>query len=598
LFNPPTRVVSEKSKPQYLEPLLLNLEPWAKEQSNSIDFRHSDSDNKAEILFYNTGSGQGYSVCLDCGRVESTSEKLTGHRRLRGGKDPNGESLCASNSIREHVILGSRFRTDFIELRLKNADGSFVNDTPLAYSLGVVLTRSLAEYLAIEESELGFGVKKYKGYQSIFIYDTARGGAGYASLFSRFIKEILDISYKSLASCDCQNVCTKCLIDRSTQWHMENLDRHLALNWLKEVKEYELPKELTSGSYKVYSVYGSLKDELLRLDYSHGIRSMKINANTNLDEWNVEEINWLNQLLKQDIKIEIAVEGDITFRNTEDKLTLFYLSARGFVLRKGRDENYMGFPISLSVVTNNGAVYTYISKGPIKGLDQNWAVSTSTKTYLVENLEVSPSEPFVLPDFESIASSLFESRIGYLSDSIGSNDIAQLMIDNINDFKSFNTSIKKSKYTVTYTDKFNRSEFSLRLMIQFIESIQEVMNIDVSSLLVTLNERDFKADSYPFKLTDFYKELDDYEYDLVQISRSTKFDVKVVRSTHRLPHYRMFEFVSDDCKFNIRIDGGIAHGFKPLNDDLSLGNENSIFEIKKSVFHDIIYNLRIEDLHI
>ena len=75
LFNIPTRVISERVKPQYLEPLLLNLEPWNLEQASSIDFRHSDSDDAAEILFYNTGPESGYSVCLDCGRVESSEDK-------------------------------------------------------------------------------------------------------------------------------------------------------------------------------------------------------------------------------------------------------------------------------------------------------------------------------------------------------------------------------------------------------------------------------------------------------------------------------------------------------------------------------------------
>lgn len=120
LFSTPTRVVSEESKPQYLEPLLLNIEPWASNQNRFIDFRTSANQKDTQILFYNTGEGEGYSLCLDCGKVETTTEKLEGHRRLRGGKDNKGESTCAAQNIREHIILGSRFKTDFTEIRLKN----------------------------------------------------------------------------------------------------------------------------------------------------------------------------------------------------------------------------------------------------------------------------------------------------------------------------------------------------------------------------------------------------------------------------------------------------------------------------------------------
>ena len=87
-------------------------------------------------MFYNTGSGGGYSLCLDCGRVESSHDALEGHYRLRGGRNNDGESLCTASNIRDHIILGSKFKTDFSEIRLKNPDETFVNDERLAYSLG------------------------------------------------------------------------------------------------------------------------------------------------------------------------------------------------------------------------------------------------------------------------------------------------------------------------------------------------------------------------------------------------------------------------------------------------------------------------------
>ena len=63
-------------------------------------------------------------------------------------------SVCSAKNVKHNIILGSRFNTDF-KIRLTNNDGSFINDKKLVYTLGVIFKKSLAEYLAIEESELG-----------------------------------------------------------------------------------------------------------------------------------------------------------------------------------------------------------------------------------------------------------------------------------------------------------------------------------------------------------------------------------------------------------------------------------------------------------
>src|SRR5690606_2947374 len=157
------------------------IKPWGLQQSSQLDFRMSNEQDNSQILFYNTGGGQGYSLCLDCGRVETAHDLLDGHKRLRGGRREDGENTCTATNIRDGIILGSRFKTDFTEIRMKDSEGAYVNDERLAYSLGVIFTKTLASYLAINENELGFGVKRYKDYRTIFIYDAAKGGAGYAS---------------------------------------------------------------------------------------------------------------------------------------------------------------------------------------------------------------------------------------------------------------------------------------------------------------------------------------------------------------------------------------------------------------------------------
>ena len=99
--------------------------------------------------------------------------------------------------------------------------------------LNIIFTKTLAEILAIEEAELDFGIKKYNNYQTIFIYDTAKGGAGYSSQFRLHAEQILLQSLYFLNNCECKSLgCTRCLIDKNTQWNIEDIDRLISIEWL------------------------------------------------------------------------------------------------------------------------------------------------------------------------------------------------------------------------------------------------------------------------------------------------------------------------------------------------------------------------------
>lgn len=593
LYSTPTRVVSEKSKPQYLEPLLLNIEPWANNQNRFIDFRTSANQKDTQILFYNTGEGEGYSLCLDCGKVETSTEKLEGHRRLRGGRDANGESTCSAQNIREHIILGSRFKTDFTEIRLKNRNQSFVNDTKLAYSLGVIFTKSLAEHLAIEEAELGFGIKQYKGNRTIFIYDTAKGGAGYASQFRWYAEKILKLALNVLQNCDCETACTKCLIDRSTQWHIEDLDRHLAIQWLQSAMENQLPAALQSEDDYVSFVFGSLIDEINILKYQQGIKEINIHINNTISEWQVDDVVWIDKLKRDRIAVNLIVEGAVSFSNNQEKLSAYLLS-HNFNLKQGSGNSFLDYPIHLSVSLNNGKSIHYISQGDYDALSEDWTSCIIEKFFKVEKAITHQYSDFVVPQLTS--GNLYESRIkGSIPRNSQSSDVAQIMIANLKNAEDFLSRIANQTFEVSYYDKYNQSEFSLRLMLQFVNQMKQVWPINISTLSVHLSKSDFRSSKYPEYIIHNYKELDDYVYDLKDLGTRFDFDV-IFKEEQRLPHYRYFDFKSNEVSFSIRIDAGIAHGLKPIERLTSrdLKMENEVFNIRKDVGYDLIYNISIE----
>ena len=593
LFQPPTRVISEKSKPQYLEPLLLNIAPWKNEQNSYLDFRLSNEEDTSEILFYNMGNGEGYSLCLDCGRVETSHDKILGHKRLRGGRDTDGESTCSAKNVHDHVILGSRFKTDFTEIRLKNKEGAFIKDEKLMYSLGVIFTKTLSHYLAIDEKELGFGVKRYKNYRTIFIYDTAKGGAGYASQFPMYTEEILKEAYDVLNNCDCQSACTKCLVDRSTQWHIENLDRHLAKAWLNNTLKSNLPEDLQKEAVNANTIFGNLPSEISRMDYHFGIKDINIHINNQVENWELENLQWLENIKRNNTKVNIIVEGTISYSNNQDKLSVFLLS-HYYNVKQGAKNNIFNYPLHLTMVLTNGKVISYISKADYGNLDGIWTANLEDSFYKLEQDELTEYKSLKLPDLANIK--LFEAKVSTIPYDSMSDGIAELLIKNLSDAPDFLSKIKDQEFSVSYYDKYNQSEFSLRLLLQFAEAFQKKASITIKNLKIHLERGAFDNNRYPNYIIHNYQSVLDYKHDINELSKSISFNV-LSEEEQRLPHYRYFDFKSKNLSFHIRIDGGIAHGFKPKEYLRSnkMADDNNPFEIKKYVRHDIIYNISLEN---
>lgn len=595
LYQDVTRQISPKPNAQYLEPILLNVEPWSNDEQNSfLEYRTSE-EKDSKILFYNKGSGEGYSLCFDCGRIESSAEKLVDHRRLRGGKDESDNNrTCPSHTQKHNIIIGSSFKTDFTEIRLTDTEGKLAKDNTLIYSLGVIFSKTLAEYLGIEESELSFGIKNYANTKTIFIYDNAKGGAGYATQFSNYSEEIINKAYDILRNCDCEMACTKCLIDRNSQWHIDNLDRNIARKWLEEAKKRQLPEEFIDEQITVKTFYGAIKDEIRRLRYHYAIKELNLHVNNNIATWesDQEQLKWLEDLRRMGAKVNLIVEGDITYANNQEKLSIYQLQFL-YGLKSGQGQKILDHRVHLSLELSNGKKYNYISKNEYVPLSKNWMLDMAAPAYRVEDQNIPNYDTIETPSF--VASNLFESRIGTIPRGMNSTRIAEAMLENLNDADTFLSKVKGETYKVFYYDKYNQSQFSMLLMLQFVEKLQDLTGIEVASLEVHLDENDFRTTGRPYNIGGNFSSIEDYESMLGVNKHLFDFEVNLVRKS-RLPHYRAFEFKGANTDFSIRIDGGIAHGLKTV--DAIMTNEFDAkmdnLHIRKDVDHDLIYNISIE----
>lgn len=212
-------------------------------------FRYS---NDGSILNHNSGRlDHGFAVCLRCGRAaEETNEHQLPvefqkpHKRLRGGKDKSGDSVCEGSNqgyaLQRSIWLAVERTTSLFELQFNDAETEqpLANES-IARSIGFALREALARALGIQEREIGVAVQSvrlHSGQQaaSIFLFDTASQGAGYVEFMESHLEEV---ARAAVAVLDCPNgcdaACHGCLLSWDSQHHIKSLNRHHAGEFLR-----------------------------------------------------------------------------------------------------------------------------------------------------------------------------------------------------------------------------------------------------------------------------------------------------------------------------------------------------------------------------
>jgi hypothetical protein len=96
----------------------------------------------------------------------------------------------------------------------------------------------------IREMNAGYRPIRYGDDQfaDIFLYDTLSGGAGYATQAGQVFQEVFAQVESLLGQCDCGSSCVNCLRHYGNRFHHVSLDRFLALDLVKFIKEGRSPE--------------------------------------------------------------------------------------------------------------------------------------------------------------------------------------------------------------------------------------------------------------------------------------------------------------------------------------------------------------------
>jgi DEAD/DEAH box helicase domain-containing protein len=289
--------------------------------------------------------GHGYAICLQCGRAAPEEHAqpergrpdrlppgMSGHKRLRGGREAvNGGNdagvACSGNGFeRRRYRLVSRQRTDVVELDLTHPGTlARLTDMSVGMTLAVALRDALAEHLGVEAAELGYAARPLEAGVRIAIYDTAVGGAGFASELPDRLPQLLRRVRDRLSTCSCQRACERCLVGAETQHALRHLNRLAALEFLTDelLQSLSPPEGWGSGTAWEWRVPAVA----LQARAADGARLVRLWCHGEQTDWDLPRWRELELVRKRILGLGVPVElafppGQIDRLDLEDKRLL------------------------------------------------------------------------------------------------------------------------------------------------------------------------------------------------------------------------------------------------------------------------------------
>lgn len=199
----------------------------------------------------------GFTICEDCGAAVPGDDEIGLQKIPQPYRHPYGRMVkCSHPSDRiTHAFLGHQFLTDMmlieIELDPKNVNTRqeelWIDNAALSLSEAMVL--AAGSLLDVEFNDLKGGYRlRYtddRVYVDIFLFDSLSSGAGYSSMLTDKIPELVQETYKVLqCKTNCTTACHDCLKHYWNQRVHNRLDRHAAKQLLDWCTAEQLPTEI------------------------------------------------------------------------------------------------------------------------------------------------------------------------------------------------------------------------------------------------------------------------------------------------------------------------------------------------------------------
>lgn len=571
----PTRNMKGAGELNFIQPVLLEMEPWPKKTSEAkLTVRCSTP--KSEILFYNRGrNGYGFAFCPCCGRMESepsidsSTRMLSRHRHLSTGiRCPGGENDGAN--VRRHVLLVGRYQTDFVELKFYNAHNALITDEATLYSLGVILSRKLTELLGVNDDEIDFGYNA--AGHSVFIYDTALGGAGYSPLFREYKDEVLAKAREALASCRCERACTCCLIDRRSQWYINYLDRHKALEWLElEHQSSQAPCDVTALVPDAAAVTTDFATELSQLTRNADVRALRFFVDSDFDRWDMDAFPYAR------LAAQLRLAGTEVCFVCDRAPQLSSLSAPAMatlasVLLRHKFQSLQAAPLPvplmplLAVSFSDGRTKTYFAPADTdRSLAATWGngqVYSSAASFPLRCADI--TAPSVLQQLAGTdGATMFDARI--TADGCLSSLLDALLSQRPEQWERIRPAFEGKTVSLTYSDRYLRTPLGCLLLAHFVRALQQRLGVTIGAAAVStcaIRDDDFQLKDTA--LTNNFLRNSARNRFLQEAFAAIAGITPIVHDDGYIEHGRCLTLKAPSATLCIRPDGGIEHGWAPF----------------------------------
>ncbi|MBO8463098.1 MAG: DEAD/DEAH box helicase [Firmicutes bacterium] len=241
-----------------------------KEMSQSKDYeliRYGRLIDQPLTILNQGPDAKGFTICEDCGAA-IPGYNIVGLQKIKPPyRHPRIGTRCSHPDDRiMNAFLGYEFLTDMMLVEI-TLDANIVSTEfeamwidSAAQTLMEAMVLAAGQLLDIEFNDLKGGYRlRYDGAKvnvDIFLFDSLSSGAGYSSMLSGRLSDLLEETYKVLqCKTDCSTACHNCLKHYWNQRVHNKLDRHLAkelLDWSKDKSlaspiSYEKQKLLIQG---------------------------------------------------------------------------------------------------------------------------------------------------------------------------------------------------------------------------------------------------------------------------------------------------------------------------------------------------------------
>lgn len=555
------------------------------------------ADTQGHVFYHNSGfAGNGYAICMGCGRAESMTRDNHFPKRL----DPENpkafhyspkaanikvgeERAPCSGNILKNIHLGVSTYTDVFEIILKSPENGYLFNSPqdraIATTLSVALRRALTEQLGISINEVQYSIRPVTlpGQQHSFalqLFDSISGGAGFSSNAIHHITQILE-KMVSILECDhqCEAYCSHCLLEYDSRFDVDKLNRKIALDWLGSFgKNLSLPQEyqqlIKNGKYSALNLKEKLNDLI-----NQNVKEIKFVLSPKADDWDlsISHIkNLLIPLLNANTEVYLVIpkitfnDEIITFFNQLQSLDVKFIYA---------DINPY---IVYQAISDNGCITMASLESSAKILGNSWLESGELTFYSYDEPEIfGESITFDKPALISnqsiieIHNEFKDKQLNYFGKSL-----KILLEKNCNPLKALfeNEKIVSMKYY----DRYLRSPMMILLISEIIKTFtgKHQTKIEIKTVISNnLNCSDARLLKHDWQDKAVYK-------DVVEryISRRVELPVQltVLSNNKELPHSRSLELVFHSGKkvqiffdqgmgfWNIKADGMFSFDFNRL----------------------------------